>query len=86
MCCFLLCWPSKHSCAANNSDSLIEQQMDVLNSDFASTGLSWRLASVDRTINPRWANDLTAGSIEEAEMTQTFRRGGLADLNVYTVM
>lgn len=77
---------SDHSCATNNSDSLIQQQMNVLNNDYARTGLSWRLAGVDRTINSQWANGLTDGSSQEAAMKKTLRKGGVADLNVYTVV
>ncbi|KAG6840838.1 hypothetical protein C0991_003785 [Blastosporella zonata] len=80
--------PSKHSCAMCNSDALIQQQMNVLNQDYSRipTGLSWRLVSVDRTIRPLWATSLTDGSPQEQQMKRTLRKGGPADLNVYTVL
>ncbi|KAL0958676.1 hypothetical protein HGRIS_014008 [Hohenbuehelia grisea] len=35
-------------------DSLIASQMEILNSDFAPTGLSFELVNTTRTLNPEW--------------------------------
>lgn len=59
-------------------DGMIQQQIAVLNQAFAPIGTSFRLAIVDRTINPAWSN-----GDNEQTMKEALRRGGSADLNIY---
>jgi hypothetical protein len=63
----------------------IERQIDVLNHDYAGTGLSFVLADVDRIISPLYFDSVDKGNALEATMKGIDRRGGAADLNVWTV-
>ncbi|CAA7262298.1 unnamed protein product [Cyclocybe aegerita] len=68
-------------------DSFITDQIQVLNEDFASSGLGFNLKSVARIENAEWFSKL--GPYDTAdmdtEMKKTYRQGGAGDLNVYTV-
>ena len=64
---------------------MIADQIDVLNEDYASTGLSFVLAGTDRTVNSRWFNQVGPESSLQTTMKRQLRQGGRADLNVYTV-
>lgn len=66
----------------NISDAQITSQMNVLNAAYASTGWSFNLVSTDRTTNANWYNGCY--STYEAAMKGALRKGGAADLNVYT--
>jgi hypothetical protein len=61
----------------------IRQQMDVLNTGYAGTGLSFELAGAHTVVNASWY-DLAQGSAEERAMKSTLRRGGPSTLNIYT--
>jgi hypothetical protein len=63
----------------------IEKQMQRLNTDFASTGISWTLASTTRTVNETWWFSIGSSSPEQTAMKQALRRGSRADLNIYSV-
>ena len=72
------------------SDSLIAAQIGVLNQDFGPVGFSWVLAETTRTVNADWFNtagfDNTGrGNSEQAAMKASLRRGGILDLNIYSV-
>ncbi|HEY5923687.1 MAG TPA: zinc metalloprotease [Kofleriaceae bacterium] len=69
--------------AGNVSDSMIANQVDVLNDAFAPTGYSFRLVSTDRTANNIW---FTAGpgTSGEQQMKNALRRGTADDLNIYS--
>ena len=69
----------------NIPDSMIADQIDVLNEDYASTGLSFVLANTTRTTNSQWFNQVGPDSTLQTTMKKTLRQGGVADLNVYTV-
>jgi hypothetical protein len=60
--------------------SMIDDQMDVLNNAYAPWGWSFILAEVDRTTNKKWYS----GSAER-QMKSTLRQGTADDLNVYTL-
>ncbi|KAI0722192.1 metalloprotease [Cerioporus squamosus] len=78
---------SKDSTTAggNIPDSQIADQIDVLNEDYASAGLSFVLAGTDRTVNSQWFNQVGPDSSLQTTMKRQLRKGGKADLNVYTV-
>jgi hypothetical protein len=61
---------------------MITDQMNVLNAAFAGTGWSFNLVSTDRTTNATWYNDCYGAS--EGPMKTALRKGGAADLNIYT--
>ncbi|MBK7977698.1 MAG: zinc metalloprotease [Deltaproteobacteria bacterium] len=68
--------------AGNISDSMISAQISVLNSAYASAGLSFSLVSTDRTSNATWYT-MTPGSSAESAAKNALRKGGKADLNLY---
>lgn len=65
------------------SASQIQDQMNVLNAAYASTGWSFALVSTDRTTNATWYA-LTSGSTAESQMKNALRKGTAKDLNVYS--
>ncbi len=67
------------------SDSQIADQISVLKDDYASAGLSFVLAGTDRTVNSQWFNQVGPDSSLQTTMKRQLRKGGKADLNVYTV-
>ena len=60
--------------------SMIDDQMRVLNNAYAPWGWSFNLAGVDRTTNKKWF----AGSAER-QMKAALREGSADDLNIYTL-
>ncbi|ESK89421.1 metalloprotease [Moniliophthora roreri MCA 2997] len=70
----------------NVPDSQIQAQIDVMNEAYAGTGLTWTLAEVNRVDNANWFNNMGGpGTSISREMQVALRKGGAADLNVYTV-
>jgi hypothetical protein len=69
--------------------SHIQAQIDVLNDSYsgrtggAKTPFSFKLVSVDRTLNVGWFN-MAPGTGRETAMKQALRVGGANTLNVYT--
>ena len=67
----------------------IQAQIDVLNDSYsgrtggAKTPFSFKLVSVDRTLNVGWFN-MSPGTGRETAMKQALRVGGANTLNVYT--
>jgi len=61
----------------------IQDQINVLNAAYASTGWSFNLVSVDTTVNNTWAT-MTPGSSAETQAKTALRKGGKADLNIYS--
>ncbi|EAU87255.2 metalloprotease 1 [Coprinopsis cinerea okayama7 len=68
----------------NVPDSAIDEQMDVLNTAFGETGLQFRLAEVTRSVNESWFGNADKRGPRNFEMKAALRRGGRADLNVWT--
>ncbi|PFH48626.1 hypothetical protein AMATHDRAFT_149430, partial [Amanita thiersii Skay4041] len=68
------------------SDSQISKQMDVLNKGFSDFRITWELISIDRTINKEWFHNVSTANHElQLAMKKALRKGGPADLDVYTV-
>ncbi|KAJ3511521.1 hypothetical protein NLJ89_g4051 [Agrocybe chaxingu] len=63
----------------------VQAQIDVLNEDFASTGLSFRLRNTTRTTNSGWFNNAGPNTSQQTAMKNALRQGGAAALNIYTV-
>ncbi len=61
----------------------IQNQINVLNAAFASTGFSFILSGTDTTVNSTWYT-MTPGSSAETQCKTALRRGGKGDLNIYT--
>lgn len=65
------------------TDTMITEQINVLNAAFSGTGFSFVLAGKDTTANDAWYTvqpDTTA----EAQMKAALRQGSADDLNVYS--
>ena len=57
----------------------------MLNQGFRGSGLRFELASIDRTVNRDWFENVNQDTPQETEMKSALRRGGAADLNLYSV-
>ncbi|TFK74481.1 zincin [Pluteus cervinus] len=66
-------------------DSQIHSQVNVLNKAYKTTGISFVLKKITRSINSTWFTDVAPDSQEQTDMKTALRIGGAADLNVYTV-
>ncbi|KAG9086704.1 hypothetical protein FS749_003442 [Ceratobasidium sp. UAMH 11750] len=69
----------------NIPDSQISDSMDVLNRDYLRSGLSFALKIVDRTVNADWFKIADPAGPEQTAMKTALRKGGPADLNIYSV-
>jgi hypothetical protein len=67
----------------NIPDSMIADQMSVLNAAYAGEGWQFRLVSTDRTSNATWYT-MGHGSAAESQAKSALRRGTADDLNIYT--
>ncbi len=76
---------NKGSGAANGdvTDSMIAQQIAVLNDSYATSGFHFTVVSVDRTTNANWFTMVPGSSAEQSAKT-ALRKGGPGDLNLYT--
>lgn len=61
---------------------MIQDQMRVLNEDYAPSGFQFTLANATRTINPAWAR-LTENDPLEKDIKAALRQGSYSDLNLY---
>jgi hypothetical protein len=61
------------------------QQIQVLNNDYSSTGVSFKLVNITRIQSPEWFSGVSPGSPEERQMKQRHRYGNASALNVWTV-
>ncbi|KAG6810253.1 hypothetical protein H0H92_012700 [Tricholoma furcatifolium] len=76
---------SKEESGGNVPDDVITKQIDILNDYTSQLGFQWKLAGVDRTVNPIWFKAIRS-SAEEGEMVRHLRHEGSTskDLNVYS--
>jgi len=65
------------------NDAMLAMQIDVLNDSYGLRGISFSLASIDRTDNGNWFNNCDAEGPAK-RMKKTLRIGTATDLNVYT--
>lgn len=61
----------------------ITNQINVLNADYAGTGISFTLAGVNTTVNNTWYT-MAPGTTAQTACKNALRQGTKADLNVYT--
>ncbi|KAJ1304714.1 hypothetical protein OPQ81_005853 [Rhizoctonia solani] len=66
-------------------ESQITASIKATNSHYAGLGLNLKLASIDRTTNATWFNYVAPKLPTNRAMKNLLRKGGPADLNVYTV-
>jgi Pregnancy-associated plasma protein-A len=64
-------------------DSMIQDQIAVLNAAYAFAGWSFNLVSIDRTTRPNWFT-MTPGTLQEKRAKRALRQGTADDLNLYT--
>jgi hypothetical protein len=69
----------------NVTDTMIANQIAVMNAAYVSTGWSFNLVSVDRWTNTCWFNMSSSATTMEREMKEFLRRGDSDDLNIYTL-
>ncbi|KAK5988634.1 Extracellular metalloprotease [Cladobotryum mycophilum] len=60
------------------TDTDINNQVKVMNDNYAPAGISFTLKGVDRTVNSAWATDSA-----EVAMKTALRKGTYSDLNIY---
>jgi len=71
------------------TDDDVRTQIQVMNMEFGgfeggvATGISFRLAGIDRTDNAAWFN-AGPGTSAEREMKKALHRGDASDLNIYS--
>jgi len=65
--------------------SQITKQIAVLNRDYKSTGVQFRLANTTRVISKKWFLNVSADGQLQTDMKNRLRKGGPETLNVYTV-
>ncbi|GAB1311542.1 hypothetical protein MFIFM68171_01752 [Madurella fahalii] len=63
------------------SDELLQAQLDVLNSDFDSTGISFDLISITRLVHEVWGD--SADESDHLAMKTDLREGDYKTLNLY---
>jgi len=69
----------------NVPDSQITRQMEVLNADFKSSGISFVLKDTTRTFSSDWFQNAGPDASQQTAMKNALRQGGSGDLNIYTV-
>lgn len=63
-------------------EKAVQDQLKVLNDDYAPSGFQFTLANTTRTVNTTWARNSSESS-NEAEMKAALRQGSYSDLNLY---
>ncbi|KAF8907731.1 hypothetical protein CPB85DRAFT_651829 [Mucidula mucida] len=63
----------------------IKDQIDVINADYNTTGVSWTLANTTYVENADWFTYLTDETPSQTEMKRALRQGGADALNIYSV-
>ncbi|KAF9475918.1 zincin [Pholiota conissans] len=66
-------------------DSQIANQISVMNTGYANSGITWKLAGTTRTTNADWFNNVGPDVSQQTAMKKALRTGTAKDLNVYTV-
>ncbi|QRV94255.1 extracellular metalloprotease [Ceratobasidium sp. AG-Ba] len=69
----------------NVPDKQIKANIAQTNKDYSKTGIQIKLVKIDRTFNKLWFNNATQETPEQDAMKKALRKGGPADINVYTV-
>ncbi|TFK22766.1 hypothetical protein FA15DRAFT_706083 [Coprinopsis marcescibilis] len=65
-------------------DSRIDEQMQILNDDFANALITWELLNVTRIIHQEWFEGVNDNKLD-AQMKKQLRVGEADVLNIYTV-
>ncbi|KAL7938379.1 hypothetical protein V8C35DRAFT_276748 [Trichoderma chlorosporum] len=62
------------------SDDAVQNQLQVLNSDYEQAGITFNLKAIDKTINATWAN-----GVDLDYMWYTLHNGSYGDLNIWFI-
>ena len=65
------------------TDTMIQDQIDVLNDAYEDGGWTFVLKETDVTVNDEWY-EMTYGESSELDAKRALRKGTGADLNFYT--
>ena len=65
------------------TDTMVKNQISVLNSAFSGSNISFSLVQITRTTNNTWFT-AAYGSTAESQMKNTLRKGGKESLNIYS--
>jgi len=65
--------------------SQITAQINVLNTAYSGSGLTFTLAGTEHTTNSNWFNTVGPSGSAQTQMKSALRKGGANALNVYTV-
>ena len=76
---------SEELAGGNIADEQVTDQINYLNSAFNSTGLSFALQNITRTVNEDWFNNARPNSTQQTDMKEALRFGLVDTLNVYSV-
>ncbi|KAF9030359.1 zincin [Hymenopellis radicata] len=63
----------------------IKDQIDVINADYSTAGVSWTLANTTYVENADWFTYVTDKTPSQTEMKRALRQGGVDALNIYSV-
>ncbi|GAB1313431.1 hypothetical protein MFIFM68171_03641 [Madurella fahalii] len=63
------------------TDQLLNDQLQILNADYASSNISFRLQGISRTVNAAWATN--GNTRVQLEMHKALREGAYDTLNIY---
>ncbi|KAG8730746.1 hypothetical protein FRC11_005896 [Ceratobasidium sp. 423] len=64
--------------------SQVVKNVEATNKHYAKSGIQLKLVSVDYTINKDWFNNMFLNTTENHDAKAKLRKGGSADVNVYT--
>ncbi|CEL60740.1 Extracellular metalloprotease 1 OS=Coccidioides posadasii (strain C735) GN=MEP1 PE=1 SV=1 [Rhizoctonia solani AG-1 IB] len=67
--------------------SQVTRNIQAINRHYAKSGISFKLVSLNYTINQKWFKNAAnaINNTEQYEMKKELRKGGPADINIYTV-
>ncbi|KDQ07738.1 hypothetical protein BOTBODRAFT_593121 [Botryobasidium botryosum FD-172 SS1] len=69
----------------NIRDCEIVANINVMNNDYAGSGIQFSIKNITRTTNAKWFHSVDQGTTYETAMKRTLRVGGADTLNIYTV-
>lgn len=79
-------WHVIHSGTAGNlSETMINAQIEMLNSDYKEYGFAFNLNVTDRVDNAQWFRNVAPGSSQQTAMKTALRQGNEKVLNLYSV-
>lgn len=79
-------WHVIHSGSNGNlTQTMINDQISTLNSDYEAYGFAFNLSTTDRVNNPQWFKNVAPGNSQQNAMKAALRKGDEKVLNLYSV-